>query len=57
MDHLIELRSRLIKSLIGFFVMFVICFAFASPIYQILLQPYAWPQAAWTRWRRSTPTR
>jgi sec-independent protein translocase protein TatC len=42
MDHLIELRQRLIKSLIGFFVMFVICFAFAGQIYQILLQPYAW---------------
>jgi sec-independent protein translocase protein TatC len=42
MDHLIELRARLIKSLIGFFLMFVFCFAFSSQIFQILLGPYAW---------------
>ena len=42
MDHLVELRSRLIKALIGFFVMFIICFAFSKQIYQILLMPYAW---------------
>ncbi len=42
MDHLIELRSRLIKSLIGFFLMFVLCFAFSRQIFQILLGPYAW---------------
>jgi sec-independent protein translocase protein TatC len=42
MDHLIELRSRLIKALIGFFVMFIISFAFSKEIFQILLGPYAW---------------
>ncbi len=42
MDHLVELRSRLIKALIGFFLMFIISFAFSKQIYQILLQPYAW---------------
>jgi sec-independent protein translocase protein TatC len=42
MDHLIELRARLIKSLIGFFLMFVFCFAFSGQIFQILLGPYAW---------------
>jgi sec-independent protein translocase protein TatC len=41
MDHLIELRSRLIKSLIAFMVMMVICFAGARYIYNILLWPYA----------------
>jgi sec-independent protein translocase protein TatC len=41
-DHLIELRSRLIKSLIAFLVMFFICFAFATHIYNILVQPYVW---------------
>jgi sec-independent protein translocase protein TatC len=41
-DHLIELRSRLIKSLIAFLVMFFICFAFATQIYNILVQPYVW---------------
>ncbi|PTM42678.1 twin-arginine translocase subunit TatC [Bosea sp. 124] len=41
-DHLIELRSRLIKSMIAFLVMFFICFAFATQIYNILVQPYVW---------------
>lgn len=39
-EHLIELRSRLIKSLAAFFVMFFICFFFAKQIYNILLFPY-----------------
>ena len=41
-EHLIELRSRLIKSLIAFLVMFFICFAFATQIYNILVLPYVW---------------
>jgi sec-independent protein translocase protein TatC len=41
MDHLIELRSRLIKSLATFIVLFFVCFAFAKPIYNILVWPYA----------------
>src|SRR5690554_1472596 len=40
MEHLIELRSRLIKSVIAFFVMLVICFAGARYIYNVLLWPY-----------------
>lgn len=40
MEHLIELRSRLIKSLLAFFVMLIICFAGAKYIYNILLFPY-----------------
>jgi sec-independent protein translocase protein TatC len=40
LDHLIELRARLIKSLIAFTVMFVVCFAFAKEIYNILIFPY-----------------
>ena len=40
MDHLIELRQRLIYSLAAFFVMFVISFAFAGQIFNILLAPY-----------------
>lgn len=42
MDHLIELRQRLIYSLIAFFVMFVICFALAKYIYNILTFPLVW---------------
>jgi sec-independent protein translocase protein TatC len=40
MDHLIELRSRLIKALLAFIVMFIICFYFAKDIYNILLIPF-----------------
>lgn len=40
MEHLVELRSRLIKALIAFLVMFVICFYFAKGIYNILVVPF-----------------
>ena len=39
-DHLIELRSRLIKALIAFAIMFVLCFVFAKQIYNILVWPF-----------------
>ncbi|MCS0495880.1 twin-arginine translocase subunit TatC [Ancylobacter sp. MQZ15Z-1] len=39
-EHLIELRSRLIKSLIAFFVAFFACFLLGKHIYNILLWPY-----------------
>src|SRR6476619_5427918 len=42
MGHLIELRSRLIKALIAFGVMFAICFVFAKNIYNILVWPFVW---------------
>ena len=42
MDHLIELRSRLIKALLGFGVAFVFCFFFAKQIYNILVWPFVW---------------
>jgi sec-independent protein translocase protein TatC len=42
MDHLIELRSRLIKALIAFGLMFALCFVFAKQIYNILVLPYVW---------------
>src|SRR5712691_8020467 len=41
-DHLIELRSRLIKALIAFGVMFAVCFVFAKNIYNILVWPFVW---------------
>lgn len=40
MEHLIELRTRLIRALLAFVVMFVICFFFAKEIYNILVLPY-----------------
>ncbi len=42
MDHLIELRSRLIKALLGFFVAFIICFFFAKQIFNVLVRPFIW---------------
>lgn len=42
MEHLIELRSRLIKTLVAVLAAFLICFYFASTIYNILVIPYEW---------------
>ena len=42
MDHLIELRSRLIKALVAFAIMFVLCFVFARHIYNVLVWPFVW---------------
>jgi sec-independent protein translocase protein TatC len=39
-DHLIELRARLIRALIAFVLMFFVCFAAAKYIYNILVWPY-----------------
>ncbi|HRK18060.1 MAG TPA: twin-arginine translocase subunit TatC, partial [Hyphomicrobiaceae bacterium] len=39
-EHLTELRTRLIHSLFGFLAMFVVCFYFAKPIYNILVGPF-----------------
>jgi sec-independent protein translocase protein TatC len=40
MEHLIELRSRLIKALLAFAVTFVLCFFFAKQIYNVLVWPF-----------------
>src|ERR1700690_341951 len=40
MEHLVELRSRLIKALIAFAVTFGVCFVFAKNIYNILVWPF-----------------
>ena len=42
MDHLIELRARLIKALIAFGIAFVGCFFFAKKIYNVLTWPFVW---------------
>lgn len=39
-EHLTELRQRLITSLMSFAGMFVLCFFFAKPIYNVLVWPY-----------------
>ena len=42
MDHLIELRSRLIKALLAFALAFIFCFFFAKQIYNVLVWPFVW---------------
>ena len=39
LDHLIELRKRLIYALLGFFAVFFVTFYFAKPIFSFLIQP------------------
>lgn len=41
-EHLIELRSRLMWSLAGFFVAFLVCFYFAKQIFNLLVLPFQW---------------
>ena len=40
-DHLAELRSRLVKTIIYLFIFFIICYFFAEEIYGFLVAPYA----------------
>ena len=40
-EHLAELRSRLVKSFIYLLVFFIICYFFAENIYSFLVEPYA----------------
>ncbi|MBR2535927.1 MAG: twin-arginine translocase subunit TatC [Hyphomicrobium sp.] len=42
MDHLIELRSRLMWAVGAFVVMFFLCFSVAGHIYNVLVWPYMW---------------
>ena len=39
-EHLIELRTRLLYTIAAIVVAFVLCFIYANPIYNILVQPY-----------------
>ena len=39
LDHLIELRSRLLKSLLAIGLAFGVCLYYAKPIFGILVQP------------------
>jgi sec-independent protein translocase protein TatC len=40
LEHLVELRKRLIICVVALFVAFIICFMFAQPIFILLLHPY-----------------
>jgi sec-independent protein translocase protein TatC len=41
LDHLIELRQRMLKSVVALFVAFIVCFFFAEYLYAYLTQPLA----------------
>ena len=41
LDHLIELRSRLMWSLASIIILFIAIFPFAEYVYQFLVQPLA----------------
>jgi sec-independent protein translocase protein TatC len=41
-EHLMELRTRLIWSIGAFFVAFVVCFFFAKQLFNLLVVPYKW---------------
>ena len=41
-EHLVELRSRLMWSLGAFFVAFIVCFFFAKDLFNLLVVPYKW---------------
>jgi sec-independent protein translocase protein TatC len=45
LDHLIELRQRLIYSLSATALAFLLCFYFATEIYNILVWPYQWARS------------
>src|SRR5208282_4643176 len=46
MEHLVELRGRLIKALAAFALAMVVCFFFARHIYNVLTWPYIWVAGA-----------
>jgi sec-independent protein translocase protein TatC len=46
MEHLVELRTRLIKALAAFAIAAIVCFFFAKHIYNVLTWPYVWVAGA-----------
>jgi sec-independent protein translocase protein TatC len=44
-EHLIELRSRLMWSIGGFFIAFLVCFFFAKQLFNLLVIPFKWAVA------------
>jgi sec-independent protein translocase protein TatC len=42
LEHLIELRRRLMWSLGAFFIAFIVCFFFAKDLFNFLVVPYRW---------------
>ena len=63
LDHLIELRTRLIRAMIAILIAFIVCFFFAKPIYNVLAHPLrlggrrptaTWPSSSTRRRRNSS---
>ena len=52
-EHLMELRTRLIWSIGGFFVAFLFCFFFAKALFNFLVIPFKWA----TSWAGLDPTK
>ncbi|PBC04000.1 twin-arginine translocase subunit TatC [Mesorhizobium sp. WSM3860] len=50
-EHLVELRRRLIWSLGGFFIAFLVCFFFAKRLFNLLVVPFKWA----TQWAGLDP--
>ena len=50
-EHLMELRTRLIWSIGGFFVAFLVCFFFAKKLFNLLVVPFKWA----TQWAGLDP--
>ncbi|MET2826421.1 twin-arginine translocase subunit TatC [Mesorhizobium shangrilense] len=50
-EHLVELRRRLIWSLGGFFIAFLVCFFFAKKLFNLLVVPFKWA----TKWAGLDP--
>jgi sec-independent protein translocase protein TatC len=50
-EHLIELRKRLIWSIGGFFIAFLVCFFFAKQLFNLLVVPFKWA----TQWAGLDP--
>ena len=46
MEHLIELRARLIKSVVALVIAFFVCFTFSKQIYNVLVWPFVWVAGA-----------
>ena len=51
LEHLIELRRRLIWSIAGFFVAFLVCFFIAKRLFNLLVVPFKWA----TQWAGLDP--
>ncbi|MEX0953797.1 MAG: twin-arginine translocase subunit TatC [Rhizobiaceae bacterium] len=53
MEHLIELRRRLMWSIGGFLIAFLVCFFFAKQLFNLLVIPFQWA----TDWAGLDPTK